>query len=300
MDDKLQTTIQKVVQLTKQNPEFDAELRQALGSFKKTIASLSNDERIGQIYEYCIEDIVRKQAKDFYSDFPIPSIIPILAEDFIRMESFRRKDNFPDFCLALYQQIECMTNQICKLPSLHEITSKMWGYAAYIKVTEKKEVLLSERSSSEYSIAKLVLGINYAEKATMAIQGQYAMDKIRTIVYFLGYKALMKNEDYNGFREVTSLLSDIYQCRNMNHRGNTLNQWEEEIQNRILPLKSLYYFKFMGVLAQFVSFIKDGYVFLPQLETFAKSIEVKKIIAGPKVVGKIELPDDGRQRFKRS
>ena len=35
-------------------------------------------------------------SEDFYKDFPLKSIIPILVEDFIRMEFFHRKDNFGD------------------------------------------------------------------------------------------------------------------------------------------------------------------------------------------------------------
>lgn len=90
MDEKIRSTLDKIFQLTQQNTEFDVELRKRLNVASANSAIL-DDERIEQIYEYCIEKIIRKQAKEFYADFPIKSIIPILEEDFIRMESFRRK-----------------------------------------------------------------------------------------------------------------------------------------------------------------------------------------------------------------
>ena len=289
MDDKLKSTLDKIFQLTQQNTEFDTELRKRLNVASAKSAIL-DDERIEQIYEYCIEKIIRKQAKEFYADFPIKSIVPILEEDFIRMESFRRKDNFGDFCLSLYQQIECMTNKMCESSILHDIVTKMWGYPAYVKSEKGKQLSISERLVGDFSIGKLVLiGEKKLEKSKMALQSLYAIDKIRTIVYFLGYQAMMKSSDYDSFKEITSLLNDIYQCRNLNHRGNTTSQWEQEILDRILPLNSFYYFKFLGVLAQYVSFIKNGINFLPSLEEYANSIEKKDMKAEINVVDKIDL-----------
>ena len=292
------STIDKITRLTQQNAEFDMELRKQL-NVASANSVLSEDERINQIYEYCIEEIIRKQANEFYTDFPLQSIKDTLIGDFIRMESFRRKDNFGDFCLSLYQQIECITNKLCEKKDLSDITEKMWGQPAYLKIEKDKEPSIYSRSG-DYTIASLLFGkTNAFEKSRKSLQAQYAIDKIRTIVYFLGYKAKMKNSDFDSFLEITSLLNDIYQCRNMNHRGNTQNQWEKDTYDKILPLKSLYYFKFLGVLAQYVEYIKEGWGYIPKLKKYSDSIEKQKISAPqPKVLGKIELKDDGRKRFK--
>ena len=292
------STIDKITRLTQQNAEFDMELRKQL-KVASANSVLSEDERINQIYEYCIEEIIRKQANEFYTDFPLQSIKDTLIGDFIRMESFRRKDNFGDFCLSLYQQIECITNKLCEKKDLSDITEKMWGQPAYLKIEKDKEPSIYSRSG-DYTIASLLFGkINAFEKSRKSLQAQYAIDKIRTIVYFLGYKAKMKNSDFDSFLEITSLLNDIYQCRNMNHRGNTQNQWEKDTYDKIIPLKSLYYFKFLGVLAQYVEYIKEGWGYIPELKKYSDSIEKQKISAPqPKVLGKIELKDDGRKRFK--
>ena len=273
MDEKLQTVLNKIVRLCSQNPEFDMKLRKQLRVASANFGLL-DDERINQIYEYCIEEVIRQQATEFYADFPLFTIKDDLIEDFVRMEFFRRKDNFGDFCLALYQQIECMTNTILSDERLSDITKSMWELPAYLNTKECKNPPIFDRSyrsyGSDYTIAKLLFpyenkqsgNSNASEKIAIPLQKQSAKDKMRIIVYFLGYKAMMKSSDYDSFKEVTSLLKDIYQCRNMNHRGNSPSP---EIQDRILPLKSLYYFKFLGVLAQYVEYRKEGYDYLPTI-----------------------------------
>lgn len=290
MEENKKNAIEKIYLLTKQDAEFNEELRKKLGITTSANSAIIDEERLNQIYEYCIEKIARKQGENFYSSFPVPEIISTLVDDYVRMEYFKRKDNFPDFCLALYQQIECITNKLCESSILHDIVTKMWGYHAYVKTENGKEMSIAERSSGDFYIGKLVLiGDKKVEKTKMSLQSLYAIDKIRTIVYFLGYRAMMKSSDYDSFVEITSLLNDIYQCRNLNHRGNTTNQWEQEILDRVLPLKSFYYFKFLGVLAQYVSFVKKGIEFLPSLEKYAKSIEKKEMKLELNIKNKIDL-----------
>lgn len=306
MDEKLISTMDKIIRLTQQNAEFNTELRKRL-NVASANSTIIDDERITQIYEYCIEKIIRKQAEEFYADFPLKSIVSILIEDFVRMEYFRRKDNFGDFCLSLYQQIECMTNKLCEDSRLSEITSKMWGCHAYVKDEKNVPINLSNRVAGDYSIASLVFpgqnkrtgNLNSIEKSRFTLQTQYASDKMKILVYFLGYKAMMKSGEYESYVEFTSLLSDIYQCRNMNHRGNTQNEWELAVLNRIYPLKSFYYFKFLGGLAQYIDYIKGGLEYIPELKKFCDGIEKQKVSSPqPKVLGKIELKDDGKKRFK--
>lgn len=286
------------------NEWFVEELAKRFPEYKRL--EVTPNAKIDDIYEYCIENILRRQAIEFYKGFPLKSIIPTLVEDFVRMESFKRKDNFGDFCLALYQQIECITNRLCESKDLTYITEKLWGYPAYIKQERGKEPKIDNRLESEYTIAALVFpgqnkktGMPYSlEKTRTTLQSQYANDKIRIIVYFLGYKCMMKSSDYDSYIEITSLLNDIYSCRNMNHRGNTLNDWESEAQNRILSVKSFYYYKFQGVLAQYIEFVKLGLEYLDEIKKYCDTLQVKKIDVAPKVIGKIDLPQDNKRRFK--
>ena len=53
MEDKLQSTIEKIVQLSKQNAEFNLGLRKRLDMSSANCVPI-DDDRIDQIYEYCI------------------------------------------------------------------------------------------------------------------------------------------------------------------------------------------------------------------------------------------------------
>lgn len=53
------------------------------------------------------------------------------------------------------------------------------------------------------------------------------------------------------------------------------------------------------MLAQYVEYIKEGWGYIPELKKYSDSIEKQKISAPqPNVVGKIDLKDEGRKRFK--
>ena len=307
MEDNKKAAIEKIYLLAKQDAEFNGELRKKLGITSSANHAVIEDERMDQIYEYCIEKIIRKQAEDFYKDFPIASIVSTLIDDYVRMESFRRKDNFGDFCLALYQQIENITNKICESSVLAEVTDKMWGYLAFVKTPEGQQEPDIKDRTGKTNIANLIFygtsksGLsNAVEKSKKTLQNQYAIDKIRIIIYFYGFGTRLKSSDFDSFREITGLLNDIYQCRNMNHRGNTLTQWEEETLNRIIPMKSLYYFKFLGCLAQYISFINKGDSEMSNILAFARSLEFKKVeLPGLKIKGKMDLAEFEKLTKKR-
>ena len=91
----------------------------------------TGEKRLDSIYELCIEKIIREQAKAFYNNFPIEEIRPTLVNDYIRMERARRRDDFEEFCMAVYQQIECMVNKIGNDPDLNEIAKNLFPYPAY-------------------------------------------------------------------------------------------------------------------------------------------------------------------------
>ena len=307
MEENKKVAIEKIYQLTKQDAEFNDELRKKLGITSSANTSIIDDERISQIYEYCIEKIIRKQAEDFYKDFPISSTIPTLVEDYVRMESFHRKDNFGDFCLALYQQIETITNKVCESADLSEITERMWGHLAYVKAPEGQQFPEINDRTGKTNIANLIFygtsksGLsNAVEKSKKTLQNQFAVDKIRVVVYFYGFGTKLKSSDFDNFREITNLLNYIYQCRNMNHRGNTLTKWEEDTLNRIIPMKSFYYFKFLGCLAQFVDYIRIGSKEIPNILTYARTIEKKKVGIELNAKGKIDLTQfDKYKRTKK-
>ena len=312
MDEKLKTTIDKIVLLSKQNPEFNTELRKAIGILPSANNGYIDNERFNQIYEYCIEKIVRKQALDFYQDFPIEELKPQLQDDFQRMELFRRKNNFGDFCLSVYQQIECITNYVCKDSDFMTVAEKMWAYPAYLQIIENDSPKLDKRlyraDKSCYAIAHLLfLGSNEKgqplciEKSSKHLNELFAEDKIRNVVYFIGYKAEMLSWMYTGFNEICSLLYDLYQCRNLNHRGSVQTERAQNSINRIKPLEALYFFKFYGLLVQYVEFIKVGFPLSSKLINYANQLKAISVSVPKRELKKVGMisPEELARRMKK-
>lgn len=280
MDDKLNSTIDRIVQLTKQNAEFNAELRKRLGVSSEN-SVIADNGKIEEIYEYCINQITYKQALEFYKDFPIVTIKDQLAYDYWRMEQFRRKNNFPDFCLAMYQQIENITNSICSDPILEIVSSKLWNEPWFVASQKGEAPMIDKRGSEKFnqSIASFIFwgktnGKNNSDiKSRKHLLELGAYDKMRIVVYFIGYKACPMYSDKSAFKEITDLLNELYQWRNTNHRGTKQTEYVTNIINKISPLKSFYYSKFHGLLAQYVDFIKNGYPISSELKDYALNLK---------------------------
>lgn len=313
MEDKLKTAVEKIKLLSMKNEEFRNAMKEVFGekTREETIVHVveqanegiaseneasQGEKKIDSIYEYCIEEVLKSQAEDFYKDFPdeLQPIVGQLITDYIRMESFRRKDNFGDFCLALFQQIEGITNKLCETRVLNDIAEKMWGYPAYVEGLEhenNKKALDISRRKGTYPIASLIFLKGKESKASQSLQSLYALDKIRSVIYFVGYNAKMRVSDYDDYVEMCGLMSDIYNCRNTNHRGSTQLPYEEEARVRIWAMRSFYYFKFMGALAQFIDYVRNGMKGLHEVATYAATLKKKALPVGVglKILGKIDL-----------
>ena len=127
----------------------------------------------------------------------------------------------------------------------------------------------------DHDICSVIYKKNIEETSESSLQSLYATEKVRTVVYYLGYKATMRNADYESYKEITSLLNDIYQCRNMNHRGSKQTEWEEKTINRIFSQKAVYYHKFLGALTLFIEQIKEGWSSLGDIKRYAEKITPK-------------------------
>lgn len=281
----------------KDNAWFVKRLREKFG--------LRYDGRIDDIYEYCIEQVIRDQAEQFYKDFPIKELVLGLKEDYAKMEFAHRKNSFDDFSMALYQQIERITNWVCQNQRLNEAALKLMGHPAYVMSIQQSdgkwiEAKISDRSTtSTYQIAKLLFGKEASEKAHSGLPAQWAVDKIYCVLYFVCYQAKLKSQEYNQFNEYKELFSAIYLFRCLNHRGSEFKDWQKKIIDEIRPQQGVYYFKFMQALLFYVEGVANGLSKLDVLYNYAATqsvIEVKP--DGPKVLGKIELPKDEKKRFK--
>lgn len=291
MDEKLNSVLQKILAAAKKYPELGEQLRVALQVGAAPASSPLNSDKVDQIYEYCIEEVLKGQAKDFYAGSSLSAeLVPSLERDFVSMETERRKGNFEGFCLALYRQIEQITNYLCENRDLDFIASRMWAYPAYVqwKKDKKKKGEINERDEASKQIAEFVLvpGEDLKIKSGRPLSNLQAMDKVRTVTYFVGYQARIFGSEWNNWKTFTDIVHEIYLCRcQAAHAGNSANK----VVEKILPLKEFYTFKFLGVLVQFITYVKEGWGEIPKMREYAETLPVKSVrLPGLKVVGKLD------------
>ena len=117
MDEKLKTTIEKIVKLSKQNPEFDTELRKALGMGTSVRNIISSDKRIAHIEKYLGLDYFVDYQESIidYSFVQEPEVRAQLISDNREMMRFRygtryHAISFDDFCRYAHLQAEMLLN----------------------------------------------------------------------------------------------------------------------------------------------------------------------------------------------
>lgn len=268
MEENKKAAIEKIYLLAKQDAEFNEELRKKLGITSSASSTLIDDERLNQIYEYCIEDILRKQAENFYDVFKNSAFKDNLVSDYIRMERFRRRNEFGDYALALYQQIETILNAIFMQPDFKEIINKMWRTVFYKYFDRNKNKHI------EWTISAIIFGkdteenqwnkkgIDRSEKDELTTR-----DKIRIVLFYFKYFVNSKYDcengcyisgyNYNEYKIIFDSLWDIYSCRNTNHRNP--EQEESEKVKTIMQKSSYSYFQFNWALTEFV-WLTSNYV----------------------------------------
>ncbi len=261
MDSNKKDVIEKIYRLTLQDAEFNAALRKKLKIESSANVVLDNDEHLDEIYELCIKKIMYNQAKDFYKDFCFVDIKEQLIFDFVRMESFRRADNFEDYSLALYQQIEIIVNKICGMPGFINSINKLWDNTAYV-----------DKNGGLHTIGNDVFGFDKGENQKYLSDGLKrainnkltAKDKLRIVIYFLGFWS-EEYEEYNTTRknkywkkigrlDFYNIIETIYLCRNTNHRSLEQNEIGRITENKI----SSSYFLFNWALKEFISIVNQN------------------------------------------
>lgn len=224
---------------------------------------------INEIYDHCIEKIIKTQAEKFYKDFPIKELVPQLMKDFCRMERFRRIDNFEDFCLALFQQVENITNWFCQNSDFND------------KYNNKKN---EDSCIKNINIEKLIIKYKYDERKGKPLMEMDFDVRIRAVLYFVYFNEQTYS---NTFNSKNNELYNLYQCRNLNHRGGIRYDYQEEIISTIIPNKYQYYLKFTGLLVDFVE----------QITKQISSIEEFGIVSNKLESGHICIKPDNRDSF---
>jgi hypothetical protein len=85
----------------------------------------------------------------------------------------------------------------------------------------------------------------------------------------------------------------------LNHRGSVQTERAQNSIDKIEPLESLFYFKFYGLLVQYVEFVKEGFPLSSKLVNYANnlnSISVSLPKTELKQVGKLSPEELARRR----
>ena len=265
MEENKKAAIEKIYLLTKQDAEFDEELRKKLEITSSASSAIIDDERLSQIYEYCIEDILRKQADNFYNVFKYASFKENLVSDYVRMERFRRRNEFGDYALALYQQIETILNAIFMVPHFKVIINSMWNKPFYKYIDKSNKEIVKTISSIIFGVDTIEKKWNSEGIERAKVDKLTVRDKFKIVLFYFKYFADAKYDSenscyissysYNEYNLLFDSLWDIYSCRNTNHRNPEQNE-NEKVQ-AIMQKASFSYFQFNWTLTEFVWLTKN-------------------------------------------
>ncbi len=231
----------------------------------KLLAPVS-DARISDIHEQCIESILQEQAVEFYKDFTILDIRPQLITDFIKMEHWHRRNNIQEFCMALYQQIEAITNFLGEDENLNLIWRSVRN-AGFLVDFNSKDIKI--RWDKGKTIEKYIIynkEKKYSERPEL--KDLFAMDKYKAILFLIVYYTNISMNNKSNFDEDFFLGQEIYYVRNLNHRGK-LTELSDNVKRIIeSPIYSMY--SMLGFYVRFVSGIKKHYPINKDLVEFAE------------------------------
>lgn len=265
----------------------------------KLLAPVS-DARISDIHEQCIESILQQQANEFYKDFVIADLRPQLIADFVKMEHWRRRNDIYEFSLAMFQQVECIMNYIGRNNSLSDVSVAMMSCPCYVEETNSP--VCQRKANSTYSIGQLLF-INTEDivtKSQRLLSEQWTKDKFKIINYFVCHQACLTNAQFMQFTEDNRTFAALYALRNRNHRGNELTEREVEPSVSIESNPSRGFLVLTSFLVWFIDGINKGFPISKELINFSKNdfSGFKKPAIGPKIIGKIDLPDTKYKRNK--
>lgn len=216
---------------------------------------VSNYSEITDIHEYCIKQILNDQAKMFYKDFKLFDINESLCFDYVRMEQFRREDKFEEFCMAIFQQIEQIVNTLSNI-TLEIYVRENWN--TYLCSWNDKNGIQQGKQLWKFIFYFNLNEEDLIRKLNRPISDWEFNEKYKACLSFYYFNRNVKN--YKDFDYISNLLYEIYQMRNLNHRGGKKSPKQIEITNKVSDSKSKYYFKFLGIFEDFVSKVNQSII----------------------------------------
>ena len=239
----------------------------------------NEDSRIAEIYEYCIQQILKEQAESLYEGFPLNDIKDELVSDYVKMEKAHRDNNIDDFGIRLYRQIENIVRTLSKDETLNAVVSSLMdvpylvsGYNPQVHMRQKMTkdmrpvstvadfVLISSKRSSK------------EDKKNKVLSEQYATDMARLVIYFVCFGGMMRpGMMFEQWKEQTSTYSDIYSIRNRVHGGGECSEHDLQRYEAMQASATQSYFRLMSFLVFLVEGVKHGFPLSKELVEFAES-----------------------------
>lgn len=210
-----------------------------------TYAQLRKHPLITRIHEYCVEEIIEKQAEEFYKDFPIEEIKEQLIFDFKEMEHQRNRDNFWKFSLHMFQQIEFVTNFL-----LYEHIRPNWNKVCNEKAEYHKNAQHNKRVIKLKDI-KNIGRFPIGERIDISIYKAFRL----SLHCFYFEEISTRN---NTFIELETF-NKINIARNKVHRYSTFDDDQKEILLSIESNFSMHYLLFYGFLKKYIYKIQVYY-----------------------------------------
>lgn len=246
--------------------------------------------KIDEIYELCIHKILLQQANSVYSSFVIPSIKDKLVSRYIKMEKARRENDFDDFGLRVYQQIELIVNTIAEDQEVAYVVEKMLR-VPYMTRSERVDDRIASKSDGTESqnIGNFVFinssnaGKSKSQKMSIPLSEQYATDKVRLVVFFMCFRGMIRTgkiynpdsrrqeyyKDYDEWTHYTQICSDIYSVRNRVHSGKEPSEYEVSRYEDLTKNPEQTYLSFLSFLFYFIQGVNKGYPIPQDLYDFA-------------------------------
>lgn len=244
--------------------EFINELSSLKGNewFKEELYHKLNDNtnlpifnpQLEEIYELCIRKILQEHATNFYADFKLLEIKGKLIEDYVRMEKFRREDNFQDFSLALFQQIEGIVNFLITKEIQTEIINHQ--NIDTHKVRNRDTGIYETQKLWQLIFFPKLTSLDLEKKISKSILEWDFLEKYKTILYIFYFNRKIYN--YKDFENTLFIGNDLYQSRNLNHRGGIVSDFKKRTIDKVMLNSSKYYFKFLGFLEGFITTINKN------------------------------------------
>lgn len=234
--------IKRVLKLLSEKLKLPENKELMEGFVKELLPFCSTGEsRLDEIYELCIEKIIKEQATAFYKDFPIDEIRTRLIEDFIRMDRARRRDDFEEFSLNVFKQIENIVEYyFSNKDFLSDVSAHIEDIAYENKNESKKH-------------ADLII-IDSGHRCKLDLKDFFWNEKYNCVLYWKCCHKKWSDE----YKEMKRRGSQLQQCRNLVHPGSTKTDYQENILKEVLPNKYQYYLRFTSLLSVFIEKIVES------------------------------------------